>query len=350
VSVAKTLITNALTIDVEDYFQLNAFSDVIRYEDWDTFKPTVEKNTYKILDLLDSVEVNQGSQFTVHSSQLIAQSSVTSENGETKIQSWKSSKSCRTSDSPKATFFVLGWITERFPHIVKEIHARGHEVACHGYSHQLIFNQTQEEFLDDVKRAKNLLEDIIGEKVVGYRAPTYSITEKTFWALGILHDLGFKYDSSIFPIKHDVYGWPGSPRFPYVISFNNGKSTLPDISRNINYDLKSYNENSRSIIEVPMATVRMFNKNVPAAGGGYFRLFPYFLTKHLLRGINNKEKKPFVFYLHPWEIDQDIPRTENARAFSRFRTYVNLDKTITRFSRLLSDFKFISLSDLLFRN
>jgi polysaccharide deacetylase family protein (PEP-CTERM system associated) len=348
------MITNALTIDVEDYFQLNAFSDVIRYEDWDSFAPRVEGNTFRILDLLDSVTVNQRSEVRGQHSQESDNKrpfgSVTNNKQESDEYKMQSDKSCLTNDSPKATFFVLGWIAERYPQIVKEIHSRGHEVACHGYSHQLIFSQTQEEFREDVKRAKELLEDIIGEKVVGYRAPTYSITDKTFWALGILHELGFKYDSSIFPIKHDVYGWPGSPRFPYVISFNDEKSNLPGISKNINFDKTSYNENNNSIIEVPMATMQVFNKNVPAAGGGYFRLFPYFLTKHLLRGINTKEKKTFVFYLHPWEIDTDIPRIENARVFSRFRTYVNLDKTITRFKLLLSDFKFTSLSEMLFRN
>jgi polysaccharide deacetylase family protein (PEP-CTERM system associated) len=340
------VITNALSIDVEDYFQINAFSDVIQYDDWGTFKPTVEKNTYKVLDLLDSVDVNQGSQFAVHSSQLAVCKDKHNQPSTSSYQQNYSSNTINPSN-PKATFFVLGWIAERFPQLVKEIHSRGHEVACHGYSHKLIFNQSREEFHDDVKRGKNILEAITGEEVIGYRAPTYSMTEDTLWALAILHDLGFKYDSRIFPINHDVYGWHGSPRFPYAFFFNPGESSRPDILQNLDFELKSNNDNKNSIIEVPMATCRMFNKNIPAAGGGYFRLFPYFLTKYLLRSINKVEMKPFVFYLHPWEVDSGIPEIANARAFSRFRTYVNLDKTMIRFKRLLSDFYFSSISELL---
>jgi polysaccharide deacetylase family protein (PEP-CTERM system associated) len=356
------MITNALTVDVEDYFQVNAFSDVIHCEDWDTFKPRVEKNTYSILDILDSIEVDQSSQFTVHGSQLAASKDNTNQmsnkacdqclesnpNNEQIFNIQQQTTNHGRHKKVRGTFFILGWIAERFPHIVKEIHARGHEVACHGYSHKLIFNQTNEEFRDDVRRAKQLLEHLIGNEVIGYRAPTYSITQTTLWALEILQELGFKYDSSIFPIKHDVYGIPESPRFPYIISFNEKRGSLTDISQKINFDLKVYKASNRSIIEVPMSTVQMFKKNVPASGGGYFRLFPYLLTKRLLRSINDNEGKPFVFYLHPWEIDPEIPKINNASALSRFRTYVNLDKTLARFKRLLLDFHFASLSEVLF--
>jgi peptidoglycan/xylan/chitin deacetylase (PgdA/CDA1 family) len=401
------MIINALTIDVEDYFQLHAFSDVIRYEDWGSFTPRVERNTYRILDLLDSIETDQRSEVRSQRSQIPDNGPRITDHGQHK--------------KVRCTFFVLGWIADRFPHIIKEIHARGHEVACHGYSHKVIFNQTQEEFRDDVRRAKELLENIINEKVIGYRAPTYSITKRTMWALEVLYELGFKYDSSIFPIKHDVYGMPESPRFPYVINFDvipaphracpeprsgmrnklqpwfdrrttpseaegeSSSAVIPENARihpsrhsglraGIQYDrhsgyrtgtqesrhsprrrgiqfldLSSFNDNQRSIIEVPMATTQLFGKNIPAAGGGYFRLFPYFITRYFLKRINNTEGRPFVFYIHPWEIDPDIPRIKEARAFSRFRTYVNLDKTFTRFKRLLSDFHFTSLSDFLFK-
>lgn len=280
-------VINALTIDVEDYFQVNAFSKVIRYGDWPKFESRVEKNTYRILDLV--------------------------------------------ADRAHCTFFILGWVAERFPNIVREIHRRGHEVACHGYAHQVIFNQTREQFREDVGRAKAILEDITGERVLGYRAPTYSITLKTLWALDVLYDLGFSYDSSIFPIKHDVYGFPEAPRFPFL------------------FPCKGEN-GQKSIREFPMTTIRMLNNNFPVSGGGYFRLYPYSATRRLLRSINELEKQPFIFYFHPWEIDPGIPKIDKIGLRSRFRTYVNLDKTEGRFEKLLQDFHFAPLKSFMQMN
>ncbi len=315
------MIVNALTIDVEDYFQIHAFSNVIKRKDWASFESHVEENTYRILDMLDSPNRP------------------------------------RTMDyghdhKPRATFFILGWIAERYPQLVKDIHIRGHEVACHGYAHQLIFYQNRDEFREDIKRAKNILEEIVGEEILGYRAPTYSITRETIWALEVLIELGFQYDSSIFPVKHDVYGFPQAPRFPTRITFGNKQAydLLP-----MDYDFEESNpsfnitmlSDHSSIIEFPMATWTLFGKNVPVAGGGYFRLFPYFLSRTLLKKINQNEDKPFVFYLHPWEIDNSLPKIRDGSLLSRFRTYININKTENRLKRLISDFSFTRLDELL---
>ena len=296
-----SMIVNALTIDVEDYFQVHAFSSTIRREDWDSFEPRVEKNTHRILDLLDSVKSNNRE---------------------------KSSNPTDTTKFPKGTFFVLGWIADRFPKLVKEIHRRGHEVACHGYAHKCIFDQTRNEFKEDVKRAKAILEDLIGEAVIGYRAPTYSITKKSLWALEILYELGFLYDSSIFPIHHDIYGISGAPRFPFSWNLNGSEPQIIQHSK------------LTELAEYPISTAMIFGQKIPIAGGGYFRLFPYWFTKMALKNINEREGQPFTFYLHPWEVDPDQPRFNHAGMLSRFRHYNNLHKTAGRFERLLRDFKF----------
>ncbi len=376
-------ITNILSIDVEDYFQINAFSDVIRYEDWDSFESRVEVNTYRLLDLIDSVgegksEVRdqrseirdqrsspegyavpgkpedsrrrpeampcQGSQTSEVGSQKSESRSQISEAGSRKAETLYFNKQQATNNKHtkniRGTFFVLGWIAERYPDLVKEIHSRGHEVACHGYAHQLIFKQDSVTFRDDVKKAKNILENITGTKVLGYRAPTYTITKRTMWALDVLHELGFKYDSSIFPISHDVYGYPGSPRFPYIVLMNGGTSY--EFVAKGNYPLEE-----KHIFEFPISTYSILNKNIPVGGGGYFRLFPYMITRTLLKRINNKEAKPFVFYLHPWEIDPGIPKMDKAGRLSKFRTYVNLDKTLGRLGRLIRDFDFTCFADVI---
>jgi polysaccharide deacetylase family protein (PEP-CTERM system associated) len=283
-------IVNALTVDVEDYFQINAFSKVVRYDDWPKFESRVERNTHRILDILDGRIPGRP-------------------------------------DPIRGTFFIVGWVAERFPGLVREIQARGHEAACHGYAHQVIFGQTRDQFREDVKRAKGVLEDITGEQVLGYRAPTYSITRKTLWALDVLHDLGFRYDSSIFPIKHDVYGFPEAPRFMFPFSCKNGNDPA-------------------TIIEFPITTFRIFNYNLPISGGGYFRLYPYPVTRKLLRSINAGEGQPFIFYLHPWELDHEIPKVSGVGSRSMFRTYVNLHETEGRFQQLLRDFRFAPMKNL----
>lgn len=268
-------LVNALTVDVEDYFHVSAFAQSIKPEDWSSFKSRVSQNTRRLLDLFDEYGV-------------------------------------------KATFFVLGWVAEREPDLIKEIAERNHEVACHGYSHQLVYNQTPEVFRDETLRSKNILEDIVQMPVRGYRAASYSITERSRWALDILVEAGFDYDSSIFPIRHDRYGMPGTPENPYVLETADGNS----------------------LVEFPLSTAKLLGYRLPVAGGGYFRLYPYSLTKAGLGQINRKQK-PFIFYLHPWEIDHEQPRIETT-LLSRFRHYNNLAKCEPRLKRLLTDFRFDS--------
>lgn len=269
-------ITNYLTIDVEDYYHVSAFERVVGHKNWDSYESRIETNTKVILDMLDSYEV-------------------------------------------KATFFVLGWIAQRFPNLVKDIHGRGHEIGCHSFYHRLIYNLSPDEFMKDAKKAKDVLEQITGRPVSGYRAPSYSIIKETLWALDILEELGFKYDSSIFPIFHDRYGIFNSPRFRYKLPNNN-------------------------LMEYPITTSVFLGLKIPVSGGGYFRLLPYNLTRMFLGRINQKEKQPFVFYLHPWEIDPAQPRIEGLSAFSKFRHYNNLDRAAGRFKSLLKDFKFVPIN------
>ncbi len=214
----------------------------------------------------------------------------------------------------QATFFVLGWVAERFPALVRKLHASGHEVACHGFSHQLIYTQTHETFRQETRHAKHLLEDLIGEKVRGYRAATYSITEASLWALDVLEELGFEYDSSVFPIRHDLYGIPDAPRFPYRVG-------------------------SGALLEVPLTTLELAGLRLPCGGGGYFRLMPYRLFRWALRRVNATDHQPVVFYCHPWEVDPDQPRVAGTSLKSRFRHYLNLGATERRLERLLSDFR-----------
>jgi len=272
---------NALTIDVEDYFMVSAFADKVKFEDWHTFESRVEGNTCRILDLLDEYGV-------------------------------------------KATFFVLGWVAERYPKLIKDIQKRGHELACHGYNHRLVYDLSYDEFRKDTRKAKKIIEDVAGEPVIGYRATSYSITKESFWALDILIEEGFKYDSSIFPIIHDRYGIKDFSRFPVKVNLNG----------------------AGGILEFPLSTIRLFNSNFPIAGGGYFRLFPYIFFKKGIKRLNNHEKQPAIFYFHPWEIDPEQP-VQNVGWKTRFRHYTNLHKTEDRFKRLLSDFRWGRVSDVI---
>lgn len=269
--------TNYLTIDVEDYFQVAAFEDIVSLDSWDNHESRVKNNTMRILDLFARHKV-------------------------------------------KATFFILGWIAERHPDLVREIHHQGHEIGCHSYWHRRIYELTPDEFREDTKRAKSVLEDMTGQQILGFRAPSYTITKKSLWALNILQELGFKYDSSIFPIYHDNYGIPDAPRFEYK---------LPE----------------QDMMEYPISTSLFLGRKIPVAGGGYFRIFPYWFTKMALQKINVKENKPFIFYLHPWEIDPAQPRMQKAKLLSRFRHYINLNSTFDRLKRLLQDFSFKPISD-----
>lgn len=273
-------ISNALTIDVEDYFHVNAFKGYIDASQWDHYPVRVTENTLKILDILDEFSV-------------------------------------------KATFFVLGWVADRCPAVIRDIRDRGHEIACHGYGHELVYGIGPNKFRKDIRRCKALLEDISGSGVYGYRAPTYSITKRSLWALDILIEEGFLYDSSIFPIYHDTYGIPDSDRFFHVMKRPTG-----------------------TIKEFPMSTVQFrigaLAYRMPIAGGGYLRLFPEWILKKSIHYINTREGQPVVIYFHPWEIDHDQPRIK-AGFRSRFRHYINLDKTVGRVRNLLSSFKFTSM-------
>ncbi len=272
---------NALTVDVEDYFHVAAFAENISPYSWGKYESRVENNTLRLLDLFDQYNT-------------------------------------------KATFFVLGWVAERASDLVLEIHKRGHEVACHGYSHQLIYKQDQQTFINETQRAKDILENIINHKVQGYRAASYSITKQSLWALDTLADIGFEYDSSIVPVHHDLYGIPDMPRTPHVLTTPNGKE----------------------LIEFPPSTLSLPGMNLPVAGGGYFRLYPYWFSKAALRWVNRRDKIPFIFYLHPWEIDPDQPKIE-ARWFSKFRHYNNLSRCHDRLEKLLNDFEFTTTRNVL---
>jgi polysaccharide deacetylase family protein (PEP-CTERM system associated) len=266
-------IRNAMTIDVEDYFHVSNFAHVVDRASWPTRESRVEANTERLLALFDGAGVT-------------------------------------------ATFFVLAWVAERLPRLVARIAEAGHEVASHGYAHRLIYDQTPEAFRDDVRRAKALLEQTSGQRVDGYRAPSFSVTTRSLWALDVLIEEGYRYDSSVFPVHHDRYGIPDAGRHAGVVARPGG-----------------------SIVEVPASTVRLAGVNWPVGGGGYFRLLPYAWTRWGLRRLNDTEGAPAVFYLHPWEIDPDQPRLP-APALARFRHYRNLSDTEARLQRLVREFAF----------
>jgi polysaccharide deacetylase family protein (PEP-CTERM system associated) len=280
---------NVLTFDVEEYFHAEAFAAVVRPEDWPTFGSRVVDPTERLLDILDYADV-------------------------------------------RATFFVLGWVAERQPGLVQEIHARGHELACHGYSHQMISRLTPQEFAEDVKRAKKVIEDIAGTRVIGYRAPTFSVTRQTLWSLEVLMEAGFRYDSSIFPIVHDRYGIPDAPRFAHRIPIFVNR--IPIVG------------NGCAMAELPLSTLSVFGQRLPVAGGGYFRLLPYGLTRLAIRHLNKVERQPAVVYLHPWELDRHQPRLAVGR-LTRLRHSINIHETEDKLCRLLADFRFAPAAQVL---
>lgn len=265
------MIRNALTIDVEDYFQVSAFSGHIPRSSWEDLPCRVERNVDRILALLDKNQI-------------------------------------------KATFFTLGWIAERYPFMVKRIAENGHELASHGYAHHRVTELSREQFYEDVTRSKALLEDISGQPVKGYRAPSFSINGDNLWALENLEMAGYRYSSSIYPVKHDHYGMPNAPRFAFT----------PD--------------NTQKLLELPVTTVSFFGRNFPAGGGGYFRLWPYVASRWFLQRVNRVDHQPAIFYFHPWEIDPDQPRQTGISFKTRFRHYLNLGRMEKRLDLLTRHF------------
>ena len=262
--------TNALTIDVEDYFQVSAFAPHIARSSWDSRECRVERNVGRILEMLDERQT-------------------------------------------QATFFTLGWIAARYPHLIRNIVDAGHELASHGYGHERASDLSQAAFAEDITTSKSMLEDIGGVEVICYRAPSFSIGTGNLWAFDSLLNAGYRYSSSIYPIAHDHYGMPESPRHAYEVR--------------------------PGLMEVPITTLRLFSRNFPSSGGGYFRLLPYALSRWMLNRVNDVDKQSGVFYFHPWEIDSGQPRIVGIGSKTRFRHYVNIDRMESRLMQLLRDFR-----------
>jgi polysaccharide deacetylase family protein (PEP-CTERM system associated) len=259
-----------MSVDVEDYFQVQAFADTIDRASWDTLPCRVERNVDRLLRIFDDAGI-------------------------------------------KATFFTLGWVAERYPALIRRIVAAGHELASHGWNHTRADSQDEAQFRTDIRKTKSLLEDLSGLPILGYRAATFSIGPKNMWAFDVLQDEGYRYSSSLYPIRHDLYGDTAAPRTPF-------------------------HPHSLPLIEVPMTTVRWFGRNFPCAGGGYFRLLPYAVSRLNMRRVNRDDGQACVFYFHPWEIDPDQPRQESVGAKTRFRHYTNLGRMEGRLKQLLKDF------------
>ena len=270
-------IVNALTIDVEDYFQVSAFAPYIARSDWDRRECRIERNVQRILALLAERRI-------------------------------------------RATFFTLGWIAERYPALVRDIVAGGHELASHGYGHQRASDLDEQAFRADVTRAKAVLEDTTGVAIKGYRAPSFSIGQGNLWALETLARTGHRYSSSIYPIAHDHYGMPDAPRFAH--------------------------RTEQGLLEIPVSTLRLFGRNLPSSGGGYFRLLPFAVTRWMLQRLNRQEGEPAIFYFHPWEIDPEQPRIPGIDARTRFRHYVNIERNERKLVRLLDAFRWGRMDDI----
>jgi polysaccharide deacetylase family protein (PEP-CTERM system associated) len=269
---------NALSVDVEDYFQVTSFDGVVPRTEWDRQESRVVGSTQRLVEIFARYQV-------------------------------------------RATFFVLGWVAERFPRLVRQIAEAGHELACHSYWHRLIYDLTPQEFRDDLRRAKRAIEDASGQPVTAFRAPSFSITRRSLWALEVLVEEGFTIDSSIFPTRHDRYGVPGAAPQTHLLETPAG-----------------------SLVELPMTVVKFGRVALPVGGGGYFRLYPFELTRRLLARVNQVHSRPFVFYIHPWEVDPDQPRIRAGSLLSRFRHYVNLRSTEAKLNKLLSSFQFDTVS------
>lgn len=267
---------NAMTVDVEDYFQVSAFESIVEKSDWDSLKLRVGDNTHRILDMFAQYNV-------------------------------------------KSTFFTLGWVAKRCPDVIKRIVDEGHELASHGLAHQRATTMSKQALFDDIKQSKDILEDISGTEIKGYRAPSFSINDSNVWAYDILKELGFTYSSSTYPINHDLYGVPDWPRFKYV--------------------------RDNGLIEIPIPTIRKKDTNVGIGGGGYFRLYPYWLSRKRIVNYMKTESAPYSFYFHPWEIDAEQPRFDDAPWKSKARHYVNLSRMGGKIEKLLADFNWVSMRE-----
>lgn len=279
-------IINAMTVDVEDYFHVSAFENTIAKADWEKTPLRVEHNTYRLLELFEKHNV-------------------------------------------KSTFFTLGWVAERCPNLIKAIVDQGHELASHGFAHQRITEMSKDDFVTDVVKSKNILEQLSGTEIIGYRAPSFSLNDTNTWVYEKLIELGFQYSSSTYPIQHDLYGVPNWPRFIHERSESFG---------------------GQKIIEIPIPTLRKNNINTGIGGGGYFRLYPYWLSKKRIDKFHQQEQKPYSFYFHPWEIDPDQPRVKDAPLKSKFRHYINLSRMEGKLERLLKDYKWNTMKSVYLDN
>ncbi len=275
---ANQTIINGLSVDVEDWFQVGAFETVIERADWDGLTMRVERNVAEILELFAKANA-------------------------------------------KGTFFTLGWVAERYPALIRSIADQGHEIASHGYDHERVFNFTREQFAADIAKAQAILEDTSGQAIKGYRAPSFSIDQRTPWAFDVLAEAGYAYSSSVAPVTHDHYGWPQAPRFAFK-----------PVS-------------GSDLIEIPVTTAMVGGRRVAAGGGGFFRVLPYAFSRWAIRQVNTQEQRPAIFYFHPWEVDPDQPRVENAPMRSRLRHYTNLDRMAGKLADLVDDFAFGRMDD-----
>ena len=265
-------VINGLSVDVEDWFQVGAFENVIARGEWDSIKTRVEDNVYRVLDLFAQADV-------------------------------------------RGTFFTLGWVAQRHPDMIRRIVAGGHEIASHGYDHARVFTFSRREFAEDIRKARSILEDCAGVAVTGYRAPSFSIDQRTPWAFAELAEQGYAYSSSVAPVVHDHYGWPEAPRFAF--------RPLP----------------WSQMIELPVTTAMLGGRRVAAGGGGFFRVLPYAFSRWAIRQVNREEGRPAVFYFHPWEVDPDQPRVDHAPMRSRLRHYTGLTRMADKLSDLVREFR-----------
>lgn len=321
--------SNVLSIDVVDYFQANTFSDFTGSRHWENYESHIETNTYRLLKLLAASSSPAAQIFNSE----IQDTKFEIENLRT-LNSTLLKKNGAIRNPVRATFFCFGWIAKKYPHLIKEIQAQGHEVACHGFATNLVYLMSEKEFRMDIRKAKAVLEDLSGVEVIGYRAPCFSINKKSLWTLKVIAEEGFRYDSSIFPIHHDIYGFPEAPRFPFMVNMNgNGSFKFSILSFNTGKKVDSEYQSLNFLLEFPLSTTRLFGKNLAISNGDYSRLFAYFNLKKIIQKINPSQNWPFIFHLHPWGLEYKKQRGS--------------EKTENRLIALLKSFSIFSFKDIL---